>query len=194
MPAQQRFEPPVPQLRLPPLALQPIDLVGHLLLDLAGQQQRPGPTASLGGQLGHDGGVFAVVLGGDAVEGLGVIGGGLGADAVGGQAGLLQGVPQGVAVGAGRLQGDDELASLSDALQELDEAGEVGGIAATPGPVEVVGGPAEDAEDVVLADIEAGVEECLASLLQEPLHVNLVDIDGAVCFAFHGDDLLYVDR
>jgi len=80
------------------------------------------------------------------------------------QAGLLEGLPQRVAVGAGRFQGDDELAALSEALQRLGEAGEVGGIAASPGTLEVVVGPAEHAEDVVLADIEANVDECFVPL------------------------------
>jgi hypothetical protein len=71
------------------LAFQPFDLVGQLLLDLAGQQERPGPTAFLGGQFGDDRGVLAVVLRGDAVEGLGVIGGGFGTDPMRGQASLL---------------------------------------------------------------------------------------------------------
>ena len=116
MPAHERFEPAVPQLRLPPLALQPFDLVGQLLFDLAGQPERPGPTASLGGPFGDDRGVLAIVLRGDTVEDLGIIGGGLGADPMHPQAGLLEGLPQRVAVGAGRFQGDDELAALSDAL------------------------------------------------------------------------------
>jgi hypothetical protein len=76
----------------------------------------------------------------------------------------------------------------------LGEAGEVGRVAAAPGALEVVAGPAEDAEDVVLTDIKAGVDECFVPLLQKTLQVNLIDSDGAVCFALHGDDLPHVDR
>ena len=82
---------------------------------------------------------------------------------------------------------------MADSAQVLGQAGEVSRIAAAPGSFEVVCAPAENA-DVVLADIEAGVDECLVALPLEPLHVNLIDRDGAVCFAFHGDDLLHVDR
>ncbi len=194
MSAHQRLEPPVPQLRLPPLAVEPLDRVGQLLFHLAGQDQRPGPTAPLGGQLGHHGGVFAVVLRGDAVEDLGVIGGGLGADPVGGQAGLLKGVPQRIAIGAGRFQRHHEAAALSDGLERWDEAWQVGGVAAASGAFEVVVGPAEGAEDVVLADVESGVDEFLVALLPQSIQVALIDIHGTVCFALHGDDLLYVDR
>ena len=83
------------------------------------------------------------------------------------QVGPLQGLAKGVAVGAGRLPGDDEAAALSEALQRVGEAGEVGGIATASGAFEVVAIPAEEAEDVVLADIEAGVDECLVPLQQQ---------------------------
>ena len=53
--------------------------------------------------------------------------------------------------------------------------------------------PAQHAEDVVLADIEAGVDECLVPLLQQTIQVDLIDSEGAVCFVLHGDDLLHVD-
>ena len=110
-----------------------------------------------------------------------------------GQAGLLEGLPQRVAVGAGRLQGDDEAASLADTLQPLGEPHQVGGIAAAPGTLEVRAGPAEDAQDVVLADVESGVDDGLLPL-QQALEINLIDSHGAVCFAPHGDDLPHVDR
>jgi hypothetical protein len=48
-------------------------------------------------------------------------------------------------------------------------------------------------EEDHLADVETGVDECFVSLLQQATWVDLIDSDGAVCFALHGDDLLYVD-
>ena len=55
-------------------------------------------------------------------------------------------------------------------------------------------GPAEYAEDEVLADIETGVDECLVPLRPQALQVNLIDSDGTVCFVLYGDDLLPVER
>jgi hypothetical protein len=62
------------------------------------------------------------------------------------------------------MPGDDEAAALREALQRLGQFGEFGGIAASPGTLEVVVGPAERAEDVVLANIEANVDECFVAL------------------------------
>src|SRR5262245_24110319 len=78
---------------------------------------------------------------------------------------------------------------LADALQQLGQQRQVGGVAAAPGAVEVGGGPAEHAEDVVLADIEPGVDRRCAALQQQAFEVQVIDSDGAVCFALHGDEV-----
>ena len=36
--------------------------------------------------------------------------------------------------------------------------------------------------------------EGFVPLLQQAVEVDVIDSDGAVCFALHGDDLLHVDR
>ena len=109
-----------------------------------------------------------------------------------GQAGPLQGLPQGVAVGAGRFQGYDQAPPPANPLQQLGEAVEVGGVAAAPGALEVVGGPAEHAQDVVLADVQSGVHERLVPRRQQAVELHVIDSEGAVCFALHGDDLPHV--
>ncbi len=45
----------------------------------------------------------------------------------------------------------------------------------------------------VLAAIQTGVDEWLVPLEQQAIQVDLIDSDGAVCFALHGDDLPHVD-
>src|SRR5262245_15686711 len=64
--------------------------------------------------------------------------------------------------------------------------------AAAPGALEIVAPPAQDAKDMRLADIEAGMHQLLVPLAQQAGPTNLIDIDRAVCFALHGDDLLHV--
>jgi hypothetical protein len=83
--------------------------------------------------------------------------------------------------------------ALATTLQQLGEEAQVGRIAAAPGALEVVAGPAEHAEDVVLADVEPGVDERLVPLQQQVVELKVIDSDGTVCFALHGDDLPHVD-
>jgi hypothetical protein len=129
------------------------------------------------------------MLRGHAIKDLGIISRRLGTDPMHGQTGLAEGVAQGIAVGAGRFQGDDQAPAPADLLEQVRERGQVSGIAAAPGAIEITPGPAEHAEDVILADIEPAVNELLAPSLEQQGEGNLVDINSAVCFPLHGDDL-----
>jgi hypothetical protein len=188
---QQPLQTARPQRQQLPLRVQPIHPIGQFLLPQGRGLVRPYRGLAQGRQLGYHRRVLAVVLRGHAVEDLGIVMGGLGADAAHLHVSVVEGLPQGIAVGARRLQGHAQLSPLSQLDQQADQLRDLFGVEDTPGPTEVRVAPAGHGQDLVLADVATDNHRLALPSVRQLVQLDAVDGDRRVCFAFaHGDDLL----
>ena len=110
-----------------------------------------------------------------------------------GQARPLKGLPQRIAVGSRRLQRHDQNPTTTHHAQQLRQSSDIKRIPHSPRPIKIIGAPPQNAENALLADIQPRMHYCLGAPLQQLRMLDSIDIHCPICFALHGDDLLYVD-
>ncbi len=107
--------------------------------------------------------------------------------------GVVQRLPQGIAVGARRLQGHHQVAALSQATQQVRQRADLARVVAAPGPLELALGPAQDGPHLILADVQADPGGTARVTGQEGVEGYVLDSNRPIRFAScHGDDLQYV--
>ena len=191
---QQRLQTPLPHHGLPPLRVHPVHPVAQLLIHLAGLLVRPLPGLAQRRQLGHHPCVLPVKLRRHPVEHLRVVVRHLRADPLHTDAGVKQGLPQGIAISSRRLHRHPQRPPPPDRPQQSHERAQLLGVLHQPWPLERPVLPANHRQHRTLADVQPHLHGLTAPSLHHLLTLHLLDRLRPIRFAsLHGDDLLYAD-
>src|SRR5258708_31937976 len=77
------------------------------------------------------------------------------------------------------------------ALQQRQQVRQLCWIGHEPGTLPIAIRPAADCDDAILADVQTDGQRLAGATLAQLVSVHAIDNRASVCFALHGDDLLY---